>query len=266
MKKLLFALAIFRVCTLHAQDRLFTYTHQSSVLNKSQKELEIWTTISNGREHYFRGLKHRIEFEMGLGGNLQTAFYLNYGYSKAIVENAGVESVSEKKDYSFSNEFKYKLSDPVANVIGSALYFEYTLGTSETELEGKLIFDKQIGKTLHAFNVVGEYEIENEFEPKGVEIEVETETEKVLELYYAMAYKIKEGLSLGFEVKNKNQFDSKSKWEASVLSAGPCFAYSNNGFWINLTMMPQITNLKGSGLELKSHEKFQTRLIFSYVF
>ena len=266
MKKILILLVFVNFSNLYAQDRLFTYTYQSTVLNKFQKEIEIWTTLHNGRTNFYRGLAHRMEFEVGLGGNLQTSFYLNYNYSKGIVENNGIQSTENNNNYSFSNEWKYKLSDPVANVFGSALYFEYTLSPSETELEAKLIFDKQIGRTLQALNIVGEYAFEKEFINVGNKINVGTNKEKTVELNYAFSYKVKDGLSLGFEIFNQNQFSNTNKWENSVLSAGPTVSFNMNGYWLNLTFMPQITDLKGSGLELNNHEKLQSRLIFSYVF
>lgn len=82
---------------------------------------------------------------------------------------------------------------------------------------------------------------------------------------YGLSYKIKDNLSIGLEAFNQNQI-AGSKWENSVLLLGPCFSYSTNGFWVNLTCMPQIANLKGGGLELKEHERLQTRLVFSYEF
>ena len=62
---------------LSAQDRLFTYTYQSGVLNSGQREIEVWNTFRTGRTDYFARLDNRTEFEIGLGKNLQTAFYLN---------------------------------------------------------------------------------------------------------------------------------------------------------------------------------------------
>jgi hypothetical protein len=264
MRKIFVILALASFCAAYGQDRLFTYTYQSGVLNKGQKELEVWSTMHNGRTNYYRGFDHRLEFETGLGGNLQTAFYLNYGYSTGIEENNGVQSLNNSSEFSFSNEWKYKMSDPVANALGSALYFEYTLSPTDAELEGKLILDKQIGKTTHAFNLVGEYEFSKEFNNLGNKITTTSQRELKVELNYAFAYKIKDGLSAGLEVFNENQFSRSSKWENSILSLGPCVSYSTNGFWVNLTVLPQITNLKGGGLDLIEHEKLQTRLAFSF--
>ncbi|NEW81652.1 MAG: hypothetical protein GZ094_04725 [Mariniphaga sp.] len=265
MKKILLLIAIMGFVKVNAQDRVFNYTYQSGVLNKGQKEIEIWSTLASGRDNFYRSIKHRMEYEVGLGGKLQTSFYLNYRYSKSIVEENGIQSLKNDVDYSFSNEWKLKLSDPVANRIGSALYFEYTLAPGETEIEGKIILDKQIGNFTHAFNLVGEYEFEKEFKPDGTRIKTENERELKVELNYGLSYRIKNNLSVGVEAMNQNQI-AESKWENSVLTLGPCISYSTNGFWVNLTVMPQIANLKGGGLELNEHERLQTRLIFSYVF
>lgn len=264
-KLTIIAILLNHIC-IHAQDRIFTYTYQSTVLNKGQKEIEVWSTLRSGRDNYFRGLDQRLEFEIGLGKKLQTAFYLNYGFSRGIEDDNGNQFVNDHVDYSFSNEWKYKLTDPAADILGSALYFEYTISPFETELEGKIILDKQIGRTIQAFNLVGEYEFEKEFESEDSRIKAETEKEAYFELDYAFSYKIIDNLSIGLEARNQNQFSSSSEWESSVLSAGPCLSYYIGGFWLNLTVMPQITNFKTGRPELNEHEKLQARLAFSFAF
>ncbi len=266
MNKILLSLALICIATgAMAQDRVFTYTYQSGVLNKGQKEIEVWSTLSGGRNNFYRGLDHKLEFEVGLGRKLQTSFYLNYGSSSAVVEDNGIQVLANSTDYSFSNEWKLKLSDPVANRIGSALYFEYSLAPTETAFEGKLILEKQLGKFTNAFNLVGEYEIGHTFSPEGNKLRSENEGEFTLELNYGLSYKVKDHFSFGLEAMNQNQL-SDSKWENSVLLIGPALSYSTSGFWINLTCLPQLANFKGGGLELNDHERLQTRLIFSYEF
>lgn len=267
MRKVLFLIAIlgFFTANANAQDRVFTYTYQSGVLNKGQKEIEVWSTLVNGRENFYRGLNHRLEFEVGLGGKLQTSFYLNYGNSKSIVDENGIQTLESDAEYSFSNEWKLKLSDPVADRIGSALYFEYTLSPAETGFEGKIILDKQTDKFVNAFNIVGEYVIGKEFTTSGTKIHNENKGELNVEFNYGLSYKVKDNLSIGLEAFNQNQVID-SRWANSVLLLGPGLSYSTNGFWVILTCMPQIANLKGSGLELQNHERLQTRLIFSYEF
>jgi len=42
------------------------------------------------------------------------------------------------------------------------------------------------------------------------------------------------------------------------------FSYSTNGFWINFSFLPQVTNFVNNKLDLNGHERFQARLLFSY--
>ena len=265
MKKILFIGAFMLAISAIAQDRVFTYTYQSNVLNKGQKELEVWTTLGTNRQDYYRGLNHSLEFEVGLGGKLQTAFYLNYGYSKGITESNGIDVLNTANSYSFANEWKLKLSDPVANKLGSAVYFEYALAPDETELELKLILDKQTGRLVHAFNLVGELEFEREFEAEGNELEAEIEKEFKMEWNYGLSYKINERWFAGIELMNENVFE-KGTLEKSIFSVGPGVAYTGNGFWMNFTLMPQLTNLKGGGRSIAEDDGLQARLIFSYEF
>lgn len=265
MKKILLLIGLLISLATQAQDRLFTYTYQSNVLNKGQKELEVWSTLSNGRDNFYRAFDHSLEFEVGLGGRLQTSFYLNYGYSKGIVTANNIQSIESNTSYSFSNEWKLKLTDPVINPIGSALYFEYKLGTDETELEGKLILDKQIGKSTHALNLVGEYEIGKQFTPNGNRIDVKTEKEYKLEFNYGYAYKLNKNWAFGAEIMDQNTI-SGGNWEYSVVSAGPALSFNIDGFGLNLSCLPQLTNLQTGNLEFHDNQKLQTRLIFTYEF
>jgi hypothetical protein len=141
----------------NAQDRIFTYTYQSTVLNKGQREIEIWNTLRTGREDFYARLDNRTEFEIGLGGKLQTSFYLNLTSQTKTNEEAAAKSLQTENEISFSNEWKLKLMDPVANPFGLALYGEYGIGSSELELEGKVILDKKINKLTIAANAVYEY-------------------------------------------------------------------------------------------------------------
>lgn len=265
MKKTLVIAAVLLALSTKAQDRVFTYTYQSNVLNKGQKEIEVWTTLGANRQNYYRGLDHSLEFEIGLGGKLQTAFYLNYGYSKGITTNNGLEFLSANNSYSFANEWKLKLSDPVASKLGSAIYFEYALAPGETELEGKLILDKQSGKFIHALNLVGELEFEKEFESDDNHLKTENEKEFKMEWNYGCSYRLSDRWFAGIEVMNENVL-AEGELEKSILTAGPAVSYSGQGFWMNFTLMPQITELKSGKRSMIDDDGLQARLIFSYEF
>ena len=258
-----------------AQDRIFTYTYQSNTLAPGQKELEIWTTVRTGREGYYRSLDNRFEFEVGIAKNLQTAFYLNSfqtAQEVRFLDNLANETISIEQSigWSFSNEWKLKLSDPVGNVIGSALYGEFTIAPTETELEFKLILDKKTGPFFHALNLETELEFESEIESEDVKQEVEVEEKTKFKLVYGLARNLGQHWHVGLESFLKAG-QAKDPMDYMVLFAGPGFSYSKGSFWLNLTVMPQVACLLhptegASGLYLEKEEKLQTRLMFSYVF
>jgi len=257
-------LLLFVTLLTFAQDRLFTYTYQSNVLNKGQRELEIWNTIRTGREDYYMRLDNRSEFEIGLGNKLQTSFYLNVSSITNTVESNSVKSLQTENEVSFSNEWKYKLLDPVANRIGMALYAEYGIGSSEYEMEGKLIIDKKINDFTIAGNAVYELELKPGIENNETEWEKETKNE----YYLSLAYSFSPKFHLTIENAFKNVF-AGGTLQHSALYSGPGIAYVQENFWINFTVLPQITSFKGetgSSRNLNEFEKIQLRLLFSYAF
>ncbi|MFM2290767.1 MAG: hypothetical protein RIS29_580 [Bacteroidota bacterium] len=263
-KNILSIVMIMSIATTYAQDRLFTYTYQSNVLNKGQREIEVWNTFRTGKQNYFARLDNRTEFEIGLGKNLQTAFYLNLSTKTNAVDLAGSKIFQTENEISFSNEWKYKLMDPVANPIGLALYGEYGIGVNEYELEGKVIVDKKIGNFTVAANAIYEMELEPEYSNNELELEAE---EHKADLNISAAYALSPKFNLTIESAYRNVI-AKGKLEHSALYAGAGLSYSSDKFLLNFTVMPQISSFKGENtgakLNLNEFEKVQCRLLFSY--
>ena len=242
------------VTTVFAQDRLFTYTYQSAVLNQGQHELEVYNTLRTGKIDYFSRFDNRTEVEVGLGKNLQTSFYLNITSLTQPVNSA----LSNEHEISFSNEWKYKLADPVANPLGLALYGEYEIGTTEYDLEGKVIADKKLGFFDLAANAGYELELipalDNTWDKEGK-----------AELNVSLAYELNPHFHLTFENSFQNVFVA-GDLKHSALYSGLGFSYSQEKFWVNFTVMPQIHSFKGTtlnSLNLDEFEKLQCRLLFS---
>lgn len=252
--------------TLFSNERLFTYTYQSNVLGKGQREIEIWNTFHWQRADFYRRFRHRVEYEVGLGGNLQTAFYLNLTNTTSLQGNGAGAFLENEFEFGFSNEWKYQLSDPVANAVGCALYAEVGLATNEFELEGKLIFDKQTGNALHAFNAV----VEPEWKTTVENGTTTTEFELKWEFDYGFSCSLNENWKLGIELRNDNEYTKTEGWTYSALFGGPVISYSTQGFWITATVLPQLYAFRTEPgntrkhRELLAHEQLETRLLFSY--
>ncbi len=252
------------ILSVNAQDRLFTYTYQSTVLNKGQKELEIWNTFRAGRDDYYFRLDNRTEFEIGLGKNLQTAFYLNLTTQTQTEGPDSAKFMETENELSFSNEWKYKILDPVADPVGLALYAEVGVGSNEFELEGKLIIDKRIKH----FTIAGNGVYELEMKPVITDNSTKWEKESKADLYLSLGYSFSTRFHLTLENGWRNVFAGGELLHSAVF-AGPGLSYAQDGFWINFTILPQIASFKGEtngSLNLNEYEKVQFRLLFSYVF
>jgi len=263
----------------YAQDRVFARTYQSNVISKGSFDFEYWTTLRTGKVGFGspfafgRHLDSRYEMEFGLGKNIQTAFYFNtYNFKYAMLDSSASSFPTQTQiETSFSNEWKFKLSDPVANKIGSALYLEVTAGSDEYELEGKFILDKRYNNDLFALNIVGGLELETVVKRQGNSINRLNELFTPIEINYAYMHFFNSYSGIGLEVTNRNLLSEDNGWEHSVLFGGPTFFINQGRFFVVLNALPQLVNLHKTDVApgnrvLDIYEDFDFRLITGYSF
>ena len=281
MKKHLIVIALIILFSerTFSQDRVFTRTYQSNVLSKGGFDFEYWTTLRTGKVGhgspfaFGRHLDSRYEMEFGLGKNIQTAFYLNtYNFKYAMLDSSATSFPTQTQiETSFSNEWKFKLSDPVANKIGSALYLEATAGSDEYELEGKIILDKRYNNDLFALNLVGECDLETVVEKQANNIVRVNKLFTPIEIDYAYMHFFGTNCGIGLEISNRNLLSEDHGWEHSVLFGGPTFYFNQGRFFVVFNALPQIINLRKTDVApanrvLDVYEDFDFRLISGYSF
>ena len=263
MKKLFLSATLICLITAAAQsqDRYFGRTYTSNVLPKGAIDLEFWHTSRFGHQNqFFHAQDQRMEIEMGVGGNWQTAFYFNR-YQTRFSDSS--DGTSTSNEIGFSNEWKWKASGP-SRKLGVALYGEWGIkGGDELELESKLILDRSFGKNLFAFNGVVEYE--KEFEWEGGK-SVSDEWEMPVEFDLAYMYNIKPSLGIGFELLNHNGISKKEGWEYSVLFGGPTINFRGNNWFVIANYLPQWVNLHKTDQApgnkvLDVHERAEARIL-----
>jgi hypothetical protein len=221
-----------------AQDRYFAHTYTSNVLPKGAIDVEFWHTARIGHlNQYFHAQDQRTEIEFGLGRNLQTSIYFNQYSTRA---SDGANGTTLAHEVGFSNEWKWKLSDPSVHPVGFALYGEWGVkGGDELELETKLIFDKWIGNSLFAFNGVFEYEKTFDWannKPKN------DDWAAPVQFHLAYQYLVKPKFGVGFEVRNHNEISKDNHWEHSVFFGGPTLNFRNEKWYLLLNYLPQWGN------------------------
>lgn len=252
---------------LNAQDRFFARTYTTNVLPKNGIDIEFWHTSRVGHEgNYFHRQDQRMEIEVGLGKNVQTAFYFNKFQKRYSDSESGTQSSSE---IGISNEWKWKISDPSTDKIGFALYSEFEIkGGDEFEWESKLIFDKYFGNHLLAFNGIFEYE--REFDWSSGKF-ITSAVEMPVELDFGYQYMFSPKFGVGFEIRNQNGITKNEGWKYSVICAGPTINYRDKRWFIIGNFMPQVTNIKKTEyapnkLVLDDMERFEGRIIFGISF
>jgi hypothetical protein len=160
-----FGLAALLCANVSANERHFGYVYETGVLAPGAKEIEVYNTLRAGRADYYAALDHRLEFEVGVAEHLMTSFYLNWSNA-----TAGKDSLNSSFEWQgISNEWKWKLMDPVADPVGLGLYAELSYGTAGFEIEPKILLDKKVGNWLLAANAITELEFENEADEAELE-------------------------------------------------------------------------------------------------
>jgi hypothetical protein len=250
--------------TVMAQDRYFGRTYTSNVLAKGNFDIELWHTSRFGHAgQYFHAMDQRMEYEVGLGGNVQTAFYFNR-YQKSISDSTG--AIHHFAEIGFSNEWKWRVSRPTSKT-GLALYGELGIKGDELELETKLIVDKSFGRNLLVFNAI--YELEAEAERENGENEFEFE-ETPFEFDLAYMRNFSASFGAGIEMVDHNDL-VKGHWNNSVLYAGPTINYRGDRWFFIANYLPQLTNLHKTlsspkNKVLDEHEKAEARILIGFSF
>ena len=256
-------ISLLNAFVLNAQDRFFGRTYTSSILPKGNFDIELWHTSRFGHQfEYFHAMDQRVEYEVGLGKNVQTAFYFNH-YQKSINDSAN--NINQSTEIGFSNEWKWRISSAECKT-EAALYAEFVVKGDELELESKLILDRTVDKNLLALNIV--YEVEGEAQWNNGKTHFNYNNK--LELDAGWMYQFSTSFGAGIELVNENDLSSH-KWNNSILYGGPTINYRGNRWFVVANYLPQFGNIHASnkfakGIELKDHERSQARIILGFSF
>jgi hypothetical protein len=245
-----------------ANERHFAYTYESATLPAGVKEIEPWMTWRAGRDQFYSALDYRMEYEVGLTDRLQTSLYFNWHQTTLADPAHPGQKIDDQGFDGVSSEWKYKLLDPVADVVGLALYQEYTFKSDELEWESKLILDKKIGNNLIAYNAV--IEPDWDFGPGNTNYTLNLENDLGVVHFFAPVF------SAGLEVHNQNEkLRSSPGLQNSAFFIGPVATYAHETWWVTLAILRQLPALKRSvdnpndTLVLDTQEKFNVRLLGS---
>lgn len=246
-----------------ADERKFTYSYEAKTLPKGMWEFEQWATLKMEKEAGdFNRLDLREEFEYGFTDRLTAAFYLNTRY-QATRSVPGMDNEHLYGFESVSNAWRYKISDPSADLVGFALYGEVTANNEEYELEAKLLFSKHVGIFTFAYNFIYEAELEREAggSPEWRWAHIVENTAGV-----SVQLPFLERVAVGAEARSEMHFERSLTGESnSAYYVGPNVHYASGGWWATLTFLRQL-NVNGLDFSEDAYTKYEIRLIFGIVF
>lgn len=258
----------------HASDQVFTHTYLAETSPAGSKELEQQTTYRDKKSQgLYRLWQSRTEFEYGINDRWQVSLYAN-AYNVTAQNNNSTASRNNfttsggdgdevsgggpatignyvpfsgnlpipssrysKSDFeSISVESIYQFMSPYKDGFGLAGYIEGTAGSKTSELELKLLLQKNFleDDLILAANIALELE-RNNF--KGTGWEKETE----LVFSGGASYRVARGWRLGLEMRNERGYEgayslANSKRDYSAWFLGPTIHYAgkiaDKGFFI----------------------------------
>jgi len=253
-------LACAGAATVQADDRKFTYSYEAKTLPPGTWEFEQWATLQTGKDAgTWNTWLFREEIEYGISDRLNASIYLNSEYQA----NSGVPGFDDEHRFGFksmSTEWKYKLSDPSTDAIGSLLYGELGFSNDEYEIEAKLVLSKEIGRFTFAYNFIYEAELEQALDEQPV-----WRWEHIISNTLGASYSVTERFSVGVEALDVFRNAPVEDHKTHAYYAGPNVHVSSGAWWATFTVLKQISF---NGLELTDGDntKWQFRLIFGVNF
>ncbi len=261
------ALAAAAISPAHAGDSPFGYVYTTDTHPKGSSEVEQWFTSRRGKfQGDYRLGQYRTEYEYGVTDRFQASVYLEtYSVSASANDAAGQTSgpyIPENADRTaryrrglsydgISTEFIYRLLSPYTDPVGLAVYVEPSFRKYKTELETKLILQKNYfdDRLVLGYNLT----LAPEWEKKAADPtaapgtdESRARTEKVMELEHAfgVSYRFAPGWSAALEVRNHNEYSahrlSRRFQEHAAWFAGPTLHYAGKSWWATVTWLPQL--------------------------
>ncbi len=238
---------------MEAGERRFTYVYEATTAPKGEIEIENWITWKTQREGGSRGnvfdFRHEIEF--GITDRLQLGVYLaDWRVNDSV---AGGEDGARAVYQDSAIELIYNLTNPVTDLVGSAIYGEVKLGDQKFELEGKFILQKNIGPIVIAYNATLEAEWE------GERFGYFNDRKGAFEQTLGVSYQFTPNFLVGGEFLHEIEFADWQEVSDSVVYVGPNASFRIDRFYVTATALIQATSIG-------EEPDFQLRTIFGFHF
>ena len=205
----------------NAGQRTFASNYEVLTAPWGSLEFENWVTWRRGNGKDQGNFRHEMEF--GVTDRLQLAIYMvdwqwtdAPGEKRVKYEHTGVEVV-------------YRLSNPITDIVGSAVYGEVKVGDGVMAWEGKLLLQKNLGRLTLTYNATVEAVWE------GSTLGQLNERSGELAQTVGISYEINAHVNLGLEFLQEVDLPN---WEAagrSIIFWGPNISLRKGRYFATIT-------------------------------
>jgi hypothetical protein len=242
-----------------ADERMFTYSYEAKTLPKGSWEFEQWATLQEGKDGgKWSTLLLREEIEYGVTDRLNGSVYLNSAYQA----NHAVPGFDDEHSFGFdsmSTEWKYKLTEPSLDPVGSLLYGEIKFSNDEYEIETKLVLSKEAGPFTFAYNFVWEAVLARAEDPT---VSPQWRWEHEISNTFGISYSLTRSVAAGVEAYDISRFDrSLAGAHTHAYYAGPNLHYSGGTWWATVTYLRQVSFGAGPEFSDPDNTRYSLRLI-----
>jgi hypothetical protein len=146
-----------------ATPRPLPFTYTTETLGAGEAEVEQYVDMTpvkamnpDGKTAWLATTQFQTEFEYGIAERLELGLYVVY-----VPTPSQWTSVPEMTETTAAKErLRYVFADPGEWPVDVGLYGELVEGTTEFEIEAKILLQRRIGKLRVAANLWGEYEFD----------------------------------------------------------------------------------------------------------
>jgi len=229
-----------------ASSRKTPWLYNTRTMTAGEVEYEQWVTWKTNKksDDNYDEIRFRHEIEWGLTDQIQMAIYFADWRHK--------ETSSQSRTYFHDVAFEtiFQLQAPTPDQLGAALYGEIKYGNDFVELEGKLLFEMEVDQVNFLYNLT----LESEWEGESLD-----ENKGVLQNAFAVTFSPDPSITFGVQAIWEIEFPEWHEQGEDVVSIGPSFAWQNDGWWVSISPLFQVTNVD-------SKPDLQVRFLFGIDF
>jgi hypothetical protein len=282
----------------YAQDAFMPFTSSSEIMPNKAHTLKVSYERKNGGNLYFNGNYGRISYHKSISN------YLSLGASISLLSESFVgneisaldketrqynTTITDRKDYNWSVNAKFRLADAEVDPIGLALSTEFMSGSNYQIFTPKLIIDKAFGNNYVAFNAAATFcEMKKQVEifnsPTNNALVENSFTNSLSPVFSApnlmpnytlnlayLHFMNGSNFAYGCEIRTNSESIEGVGTAYMALFAGPTLSYKSDKMFANVAVLPQIKNLHKSwiapdNLVLDAHQQIELKISFGFVF